>query len=74
LSEALAPVLRDLENSGTLLPDILTEQERAFDGRVSAMFYGKGGSGRASPRWPVNHSRREWALRSSLMARARWTG
>jgi hypothetical protein len=45
LSEALAPVLRDLENSGTLLPDILTEQERAFDGRVSAMFYGTGGSG-----------------------------
>jgi hypothetical protein len=45
LSEALAPVLRDLENSGTLLPDILDEQERDFDGRVSAKFYGPDGSG-----------------------------
>jgi hypothetical protein len=45
LSEALAPVLRDLENSGTLLPDILDERERDFDGWVSAMFYGPDGSG-----------------------------
>ena len=40
LSEALAPVLRDLENSGMLLPDILDEQEQDFDGRVYAMLYG----------------------------------
>lgn len=52
MSEALAPVLRDLENSGTLLPDILDEQEQEqdFDGRVSAMLYGPDVPQRASIR------------------------
>jgi hypothetical protein len=36
LSEALVPLLRDLENSGTVLPDIFDEQERDFDGQLSA--------------------------------------
>jgi hypothetical protein len=49
LSEALAPVLRDLENSGTLLPDILDKQERHFDGRISAMPYGPNGATNPMP-------------------------
>lgn len=45
LSEALAPVLRDLENSGALLPDIRDKQWSDFDGQVTAMLYGPDGSG-----------------------------
>lgn len=45
LSEALAPVLRDLENSGALLPDIRDEQWSDFDGQITAMLYGPDGSG-----------------------------
>lgn len=33
LSEALAPVLRDLENTGALLPGIGDEQWPDFEGR-----------------------------------------
>jgi hypothetical protein len=45
LSEALAPVLRDLQNSGALLPDIRDEQWSDFPGQVTAMLYGPDGSG-----------------------------
>ncbi len=45
LAEALAPVLRDLENSGSLLPDVRDEQWSDFEGQVTAMLYGPDGSG-----------------------------
>jgi len=45
LSEALAPVLCDLENSGALLPDISDEEWSDFPGQVTAMLYGQDGSG-----------------------------
>ena len=45
LSEALAPVLRDLENSGALIPDIRDEQWSDFEGQVTAMLYAPDGSG-----------------------------
>jgi hypothetical protein len=45
LAEALAPVLRDLENSGALIPDIRDEQWSDFEGQVTAMLYAPDGSG-----------------------------
>jgi hypothetical protein len=45
LSEALAPVLRDLENSGGPLPDVRERQWSDVPGQVTAMLYGPGGSG-----------------------------
>jgi hypothetical protein len=45
LSEALAPVLRDLGNSGALVPDIRYKQWSDFPGHVTAMLYGPDGSG-----------------------------
>jgi hypothetical protein len=45
LSEALAPVLGDLENSGALMPDIRDEKWSDFEGQISAMLYGMDGSG-----------------------------
>lgn len=40
LSEALAPVLRDLENSGALLPDVRDRQWSDVPGQMTAMLYG----------------------------------
>ena len=45
LSEALAPVLRDLENSGAPLPDVRDRQWSDVPGQVTAMLYGPDGSG-----------------------------
>ncbi|MGH3153182.1 MAG: hypothetical protein ACRDOB_20975 [Streptosporangiaceae bacterium] len=45
LSEALAPVLRDLENSGGPIPDIRDRQWSDVPGQVTAMLFGPDGSG-----------------------------
>jgi hypothetical protein len=45
LADALAPVLRDLENSGSVVPDIHDNQWSDFEGQVMAMLYGPDGSG-----------------------------
>jgi hypothetical protein len=45
LAEALTPVLRDLENSGSVTPDVRDEQWSAGEGQVTAMLYSPGGSG-----------------------------
>ena len=39
LAEALAPVLRDLENSGSVVPDVRDEQWDGIEGQVTAMLY-----------------------------------
>ncbi len=45
LSEALAPALRDLENSGVPLPEVRDRQWSDVPGQVTAMLYGPDGSG-----------------------------
>jgi hypothetical protein len=45
LSEALAPVLRDLENSGAPFPDVRDRQWSDVPGQLTAMLYGPDGSG-----------------------------
>jgi hypothetical protein len=44
LSEALAPVLDDLGNSGAPVPDVRDQQWASFPGQVSAMLYGSDGT------------------------------
>jgi len=39
LSQALAPVLRDLQNSGGPRPEVRDEQWSDFPGQVTAMLY-----------------------------------
>jgi hypothetical protein len=45
LSEALAPVLDDLRNSGGPIPDVRDKQWSTFPGQVTAMLYAADGSG-----------------------------
>lgn len=45
LSEALAPVLDDLRNSGGPVPEIRDEQWSSFPGQVTAMLWAADGSG-----------------------------
>ncbi len=45
LSEALGPVLRDLENSGAPRPEIADQPWSAVGGQATAMLYGPDGSG-----------------------------
>jgi hypothetical protein len=45
LSEALAPVLDDLRNSGGPIPDVRDAQWSSFPGQVTAMLYAADGSG-----------------------------
>lgn len=45
LAEALSPVLRDLANSGSVLPDVRDQQWTDFEGQVTAMLFSPGGSG-----------------------------
>jgi hypothetical protein len=45
LAEALAPVLRDLESSGSVVPDVRDDQWSGVDGQVTAMLYSADGSG-----------------------------
>jgi hypothetical protein len=45
LSEALAPVLDDLRNSGRPIPDVRDAQWSTFPGQVTAMLYAADGSG-----------------------------
>jgi hypothetical protein len=45
LSEALAPVLDDLRNSGGPVPDVRDAQWPDFPGQVAAMLYAADGSG-----------------------------
>jgi hypothetical protein len=45
LSEALAPVLRDLENSDAPVPDVRDRQWSDVPGQLTAMLYGPDGSG-----------------------------
>jgi hypothetical protein len=45
LAEALAPVLRDLEGSGSVVPDVRDEQWSGVDGQATAMLYSADGSG-----------------------------
>ena len=44
LAEALTPVLRDLENSGSVIPDVRDSQWSTFEGLVTAMLYSRDGS------------------------------
>jgi hypothetical protein len=44
LAEALAPVLRDLEGSGSVVPDVRDDQWSSVDGQVTAMLYSPDGS------------------------------
>ena len=43
LAEALSPVLRDLENSGSVTPDVRDEQWSTGGGELTAMLYSPGG-------------------------------
>jgi hypothetical protein len=45
LSEALAPVLRDLGNSGSLMPEVRDEQWAGLPGQVTAMLHSADGTG-----------------------------
>jgi hypothetical protein len=45
LAEALTPVLRDLENSGSVVPDVREDQWSGFEGQVTAMLWSPDGSG-----------------------------
>ena len=45
LAEALAPVLHDLENSGSVRPDVRDVGESGWPGQLTAMLYSPGGSG-----------------------------
>ncbi len=45
LAEALTPVLRDLENSGSVTPDVRDEQWSTVGGELTAMLYSPGGWG-----------------------------
>ena len=49
MAEALTPVLRDLENSGSEIPDVRDSQWSSF-GLVTAMLYSRDGSGQGV-RW-----------------------
>ncbi len=44
LSEALVPVLRDLGNSGSLMPEVRDEQWASLPGQVTAMLHSPDGS------------------------------
>jgi hypothetical protein len=44
LSEALAPVLRDLGNSGSLMPEVRDEQWAGLPGQVTTMLHSPDGS------------------------------
>lgn len=44
LSEALAPVLRDLGNSGSLVPDVRDRQWSDVPGQVTAVLHGPDGT------------------------------
>ncbi len=45
LAEALTPVLRDLENSGSVRPDVRDGAESGWPRQLMAMLYSPGGSG-----------------------------
>jgi hypothetical protein len=45
LTEALTPVLRDLKNSGSVIPAVRDGEWSSFEGQVTAMLYGPDGSG-----------------------------
>jgi hypothetical protein len=45
LTEALQPVLDDLRNSRSVIPDVCDEQWSDYPGQVTAMMYGADGSG-----------------------------
>jgi hypothetical protein len=45
LAEALTPVLRDLENSGSVRPDVRDGKESGWPGQLMAMLYSPGGWG-----------------------------
>jgi hypothetical protein len=45
LAEALAPVVRDLENSGSVVPEVRDEQWDGVEGQATAMLYSPGCSG-----------------------------
>jgi hypothetical protein len=45
LAEALTPVLRDLANSGSVIPQVRDHQWSDFEGQVTAMLFSPGGSG-----------------------------
>jgi hypothetical protein len=45
LAEALTPVVRDLENSGSVVPAVRDEQWAGVEGQVTAMLYSPGGWG-----------------------------
>lgn len=44
LAEALAAVLRDLDSSGSVVPDVRDDQWSGVDGQVTAMLYSPDGS------------------------------
>ena len=50
LAEALAPVLRDLGNSGSVIPRVEDGRWSDFEGQVTAMLFSPGGWDRAFPR------------------------
>lgn len=78
LSEALTPVLRDLEHSGALLPDIRDEDWADSAERVSAMLYAPDGSGQGVSAIPgeslpariasVADQVQEWAVEALWLA------
>jgi hypothetical protein len=45
LAEALTPVLRDLANSGSVIPDVRDDQWSDLEGQVTVMLFSPGGSG-----------------------------
>jgi hypothetical protein len=45
LAEALAPVLRDLENSGSVIPEVRDNQWSDVEGQATAMLHSPDGSG-----------------------------
>jgi len=45
LAEALTPVLRDLEHSGSVIPEVREDQWSDYPGQVTAMLHSPDGSG-----------------------------
>jgi hypothetical protein len=45
LAEALAPVLRDLETSGSVIPEVRDDQWSGVEGQATAMLHSPDGSG-----------------------------
>jgi hypothetical protein len=45
LAEALTPVLRDLANAGSVIPEVRDSQWSSFEGQATAMLYSRDGSG-----------------------------